>query len=134
MAVSKILASLHVATNFLSSSEYIQELEARLCPCELQGIVGSSEIQLTARRVVDENKNLRKLLAQHGDSIEAYLQSCRINGSDAMMGEQFNAPSRQWCHSRPPNATTWHAETVLWRRIHQCMHSDDDGGKMWQSR
>ncbi|KAE8447666.1 hypothetical protein EG329_010472 [Mollisiaceae sp. DMI_Dod_QoI] len=58
--------------------EYLQELEARLRQCELQGIEASSEIQMAARRVADENKKLRGLLAQHGvadDSVEAYLQT-----------------------------------------------------------
>ncbi|EKD21739.1 uncharacterized protein L3040_004961 [Drepanopeziza brunnea f. sp. 'multigermtubi'] len=57
--------------------EYLQELEARLRQCELQGVEASSEIQTAARRVADENKKLRALLAQRGvqdDSIEAYLQ------------------------------------------------------------
>jgi len=56
----------------------LQELEARLRQCELQGIEASSEIQMAARRVADENKKLRGLLAQHGvadDNIEAYLQT-----------------------------------------------------------
>jgi hypothetical protein len=33
---------------------------------ELQGVEASPEIQLAARRVVDENRRLRTLLAQHG--------------------------------------------------------------------
>jgi hypothetical protein len=53
------------ATNFWSSQEYIQELEARLRQYELQGIIASSEIHLAARGVVDENKKLRRLLAKH---------------------------------------------------------------------
>jgi hypothetical protein len=79
--------------------EYLQELEARLRQIELQGIEASSEVQLAARRVADENKKLRGLLAQYGvgdDIIEAYLQSNPINGPDARTGEQFNATS---CHS-----------------------------------
>jgi hypothetical protein len=70
--------------------EYLQELEARLRQCELQGIEASSEIQQAARRVADENKKLRGLLAQHGvrdDSIKALLQSSEMN---TMMGEQFD--------------------------------------------
>jgi len=58
--------------------EYLQELEARLRQCELQGIEASAEIQVAARKVADENKKLRGLLAQHGigdDSIEAHLQT-----------------------------------------------------------
>ncbi|PBP25570.1 hypothetical protein BUE80_DR003525 [Diplocarpon rosae] len=62
--------------------EYLQELEARLRKCELQGVEASSEIQTAARRVADENKKLRLLLAQHGvrdNSIETYLQSSGTN-------------------------------------------------------
>jgi hypothetical protein len=76
--------------------EYLQELEARLRQIELGGVGVSSEIHLAARRVVDENKKLRTLLAQHGvgnDSIEACLQSNPINGPDARTGEQFNTAS-----------------------------------------
>jgi len=72
--------------------EYLQELEARLRQCELQGIEASSEIQMAARRVADENKKLRGLLAQHGvgdDSIEVYLQASPT--SDAMMGQGSEA-------------------------------------------
>ncbi|KAH7411085.1 hypothetical protein BKA64DRAFT_373065 [Cadophora sp. MPI-SDFR-AT-0126] len=58
--------------------EYLQELESRLRQCELQGVEASSEIQTAARRVAEENKKLRALLAQQGvrdESIEAYLQT-----------------------------------------------------------
>lgn len=46
--------------------------------CELQGIEASSEIQTAARRVADENKKLRGLLAQHGvadDTIDSFIQT-----------------------------------------------------------
>jgi len=77
--------------------EYLQELEARLRQCELQGIEASSEIQQAARGVADENKKLRRLLAQHGvgdDSVEAFLQSDAMSGQDTMMGGQFDNRSR----------------------------------------
>jgi hypothetical protein len=70
--------------------EYLQELEARLRQCELQGIEASAEIQLAARRVADENKKLRMLLNQNGvgdDNIEAYLQSTA--SPDTVMGQGF---------------------------------------------
>lgn len=70
--------------------EYLQELEARLRQCELQGIEASAEIQLAARRVADENKKLRMLLNQNGvgdDNIEAYLQS--MASPDTIMGQGF---------------------------------------------
>ena len=73
--------------------EYLQELEARLRQCELQGIEASSEIQMAARRVADENKKLRGLLAQHGvgdDTIETYLQT---SPTDSMMGGQYGSSS-----------------------------------------
>ncbi|PBP23512.1 hypothetical protein BUE80_DR005530 [Diplocarpon rosae] len=72
--------------------EYLQELEARLRKCELQGVEASSEIQTAARRVADENRKLRSLLAQHGvgdNSIETYLQSSGIN--DAGIHADHNA-------------------------------------------
>ncbi|CZR63468.1 uncharacterized protein PAC_13365 [Phialocephala subalpina] len=62
--------------------EYLQELEARLRQCELQGIEASSEIQMAARRVADENKKLRGLLAQHGvddDTVDSYLQTSPLD-------------------------------------------------------
>jgi hypothetical protein len=73
--------------------EYLQELEARLRQCELQGIEASSEIQMAARRVADENKKLRALLAQQGigeENIEAYLQS---SPTDATMGGAYASSS-----------------------------------------
>ncbi|KUJ16208.1 uncharacterized protein LY89DRAFT_77292 [Mollisia scopiformis] len=74
--------------------EYLQELEARLRQCELQGIEASSEIQMAARRVADENKKLRGLLAQHGvadDNIEAYLQTSPT--TDGMAGGPYTSSS-----------------------------------------
>jgi hypothetical protein len=74
--------------------EYLQELEARLRQCELQGIEASSEIQMAARRVADENKKLRGLLAQHGvadDNIEAYLQTSPT--ADGLTGNPYATSS-----------------------------------------
>ncbi|KFX95580.1 hypothetical protein O988_05735 [Pseudogymnoascus sp. VKM F-3808] len=48
--------------------EYLQELEGRLRQCELTGVEASSEIQGAARKVIEENRRLRLLLAQHGVS------------------------------------------------------------------
>jgi hypothetical protein len=73
--------------------EYLQELEARLRQCELQGIEASSEIQMAARRVADENKKLRGLLAQHGigeDSVETYLQT---SPADVALGGSYMSSS-----------------------------------------
>ncbi|KAJ6444409.1 kyphoscoliosis peptidase [Purpureocillium lavendulum] len=58
--------------------EYLQELEQRLRACELQGIEASAEVQVAARRVAEENKQLRELLNRYGFSdeyIANYLQS-----------------------------------------------------------
>jgi hypothetical protein len=74
--------------------EYLQELENRLRQCELQGIEASSEIQLAARRVADENKKLRGLLAQHGvadESIDVYLQSSPT--CDTVLGNHLGSSS-----------------------------------------
>lgn len=76
--------------------EYLQELEARLRQIDVKCMEASSEIQLAARRVADQNGKLRELLMQHGvgdDSIEAYLQSNPINGPDTKNEGQFNAAS-----------------------------------------
>jgi hypothetical protein len=48
--------------------EYLQELEAKLRGCEQVGIEASSEIQIAARRVVEENRKLRLLLHDRGVS------------------------------------------------------------------
>ena len=96
--------------------EYLQELEARLRQYELQGIEASSEIQLAARRVADENRKLRGLLAQHGvgdDSIEAYLQSRLIKGPEAMMGRQFNAAQLSLSHQSSHQFSTTTPPTLL---------------------
>ncbi|TAQ84066.1 hypothetical protein B7494_g7619 [Chlorociboria aeruginascens] len=74
--------------------EYLQELEARLRQCELQGIEASSEIQLAARRVADENKKLRGLLAQQGvgdESVEAFLQSS--SGNESLGSNRYGSMS-----------------------------------------
>lgn len=71
--------------------EYLQELEARLRQCELQGIEASAEIQLAARRVADENKKLRILLGRHGvgdDVVETFLQSTA--SPDTALGSSYS--------------------------------------------
>lgn len=58
--------------------EYVQELEQRLRLCELQGIEATTEVQLAARRVAEENRQLRQLLHKHGfsdDYINRSLQA-----------------------------------------------------------
>lgn len=48
--------------------EYLHELEAKLRSCEQVGIEASSEIQMAARKVLDENRKLRGLLYDRGAS------------------------------------------------------------------
>ncbi|KAH7237838.1 hypothetical protein B0J15DRAFT_406149, partial [Fusarium solani] len=46
--------------------EYLQELEQRLRVYELRGVEASSEVQQAARRVAEENRQLRGLLSLNG--------------------------------------------------------------------
>lgn len=60
--------------------------------CELQGIEASAEIQAAARKVADENKKLRRLLAQNGigeDIIESFLQQKTVG--DPATEDQYGA-------------------------------------------
>ncbi|RFU29487.1 hypothetical protein B7463_g6850, partial [Scytalidium lignicola] len=92
--------------------EYLQELEARLRQCELQGIEASAEIQTAARKVADENKKLRRLLVQHGigeDIIESYIQQNAM--SDGASGDQYGGASTQnleyLLQARKPCCSEW---------------------------
>ncbi|KAJ3454887.1 hypothetical protein MRS44_013487 [Fusarium solani] len=58
--------------------EYLQELEQRIRVYEFQGVEASSEVQQAARRVAEENGQLRGLLNRHGiteDEIYRYLHT-----------------------------------------------------------
>jgi len=58
--------------------EYIEDIETRLRQCERYGTEVSHEIQVAARKVVEENKRLRELLRNNGlksEDIDTYLQS-----------------------------------------------------------
>lgn len=98
--------------------EYVQDLEARLRRVELQGVEAATEIQAAARRVADENRRLRALLARHGvadDAIDAWLAASappgdhhhdgRRAGDAAAVGkavgrlEQVLVPRRPSCGS-----------------------------------
>ncbi|CAD0089185.1 unnamed protein product [Aureobasidium vineae] len=48
--------------------EYLQELETKYRSCEAIGAEASQEIQSAARKVLEENKRLRRLLRQQGFS------------------------------------------------------------------
>ncbi|KAG8425474.1 hypothetical protein J3458_002170 [Metarhizium acridum] len=66
--------------------EYLQELEQRLRVCELQGIEASAEVQMAARRVADENKQLRELLSRYGvtnEYIAHYLHASTANSCES---------------------------------------------------
>ena len=70
----------------------MQDLEQRLRLCELQGIEASTEVQAAARRVAEENRQLRELLNRHGvgdDLISHYLQSGSLGSSDAGSASQM---------------------------------------------
>ncbi|KAM4067613.1 DDE superfamily endonuclease [Hirsutella rhossiliensis] len=57
--------------------EYVQDLKRRLREYETQGIEASTEVQMAARRVAEENKQLQELLNRHGisdDQITRFLQ------------------------------------------------------------
>lgn len=72
--------------------EYLQDLEQRLRLCELQGIEATTEVQLAARRVAEENKQLRQLLNKHGfsdDYISRFLQAGVAGAPDMHRGQTF---------------------------------------------
>ncbi|OAA81389.1 hypothetical protein LEL_00934 [Akanthomyces lecanii RCEF 1005] len=72
--------------------EYLQELEQRLRLCELQGIEATTEVQVAARRVAEENRQLRQLLNEHGFSdeyISRFLQAGVAGAPDMSRGQTF---------------------------------------------
>ncbi|EQL03288.1 hypothetical protein OCS_00990 [Ophiocordyceps sinensis CO18] len=74
--------------------EYVQELEQRLRVYELQGVEASTEVQMAARRVAEENRQLRELLNRHGvcdDNIAHYLQSGTLAPLDPDQNHPFRA-------------------------------------------
>ncbi|KFY13345.1 hypothetical protein V492_03333 [Pseudogymnoascus sp. VKM F-4246] len=78
--------------------EYLQELEGRVRQCELTGVEASSEIQGAARKVIEENRRLRLLLAQHGLSLDDH--------SD-------DDGNQQWAASTPKSDEAQALETLL---------------------
>ncbi|KAK4081574.1 uncharacterized protein Triagg1_2315 [Trichoderma aggressivum f. europaeum] len=80
--------------------EYIAELEQRLRAYELSGVEASSEVQLAARRVAEENRQLRELLHKHGfqdDYISSFLlqQAGASSSTDPVQAlQQIIAPRR----------------------------------------
>ncbi|KAG6006413.1 hypothetical protein E4U21_007079 [Claviceps maximensis] len=74
--------------------EYMQELEQKLRACELQGVEASTEVQIAARRVADENVKLRELLHKHGatdEYIAQYLQEYAGQKADCSSELDHNA-------------------------------------------
>lgn len=73
--------------------EYIAELEQRLRNFELEGVSASSEVQLAARRVAEENRQLRELLHKHGFQDEYITQFLLQQGgsADPSSGHRFSA-------------------------------------------
>ncbi|CAH0015613.1 unnamed protein product [Clonostachys rhizophaga] len=74
--------------------EYLQDLENRLRVCELQGIEASAEVQMAARRVAEENRQLRELLQKQGlsdDYINHYLQSAMLSAPDLASPTSFGS-------------------------------------------
>jgi hypothetical protein len=80
--------------------EYLQELETSLRQCELQGVEASAEIQTAARKVADENKKLRAMLAHNGidsDSIELFLTTTPV--TTAMDSNQHGSVTSNSVHA-----------------------------------
>ncbi|KAG6028695.1 hypothetical protein E4U41_000610 [Claviceps citrina] len=76
--------------------EYLQELEQRLRACELQGVEASAEVQMAARRVAEENRQLRELLHKLGatdDYIAQCLQASAANNAGYSPGEGQSLPA-----------------------------------------
>ncbi|PHH92217.1 hypothetical protein CDD83_8417 [Cordyceps sp. RAO-2017] len=74
--------------------EYIKELEQRLRRYESQRSTASAEMQMAARRVDEENKQLRELLNQYGISdhdIADFLQSGTFMPLNSEQGHPFRA-------------------------------------------
>src|SRR3569833_4517764 len=76
--------------------EHQKKLEQQLSLYHRQGIAASTEIQMAARKVADENKMLRTLLNKLGvnnNNIEVYLQSSADTTADTLSGAPLTDPS-----------------------------------------
>ena len=88
--------------------------------CELQGIEATSEIQMAARKVAEENKKLRALLHKHGvddKSIAVFLQSGTLAPAKSKSLSQFDAAGD----------TVRALEGVLGPRRPSCLLDSDPG-------
>ncbi|KAK7204101.1 hypothetical protein BZA70DRAFT_268511 [Myxozyma melibiosi] len=84
--------------------EYVSDLESKIKGCQEEGLQLNIQIQRVARRVVEENKKLRELLAQVGIdewTVEDYLKS--------KSGEDFQS----WITQR-------HQEEEILKAQHPC--------------
>ncbi|XP_044718744.1 uncharacterized protein HRG_01586 [Hirsutella rhossiliensis] len=98
--------------------EYVQDLKRRLREYETQGIEASTEVQMAARRVAEENKQLQELLNRHGisdDQITRFLQSGTLP-LDSNQGQPF--------HAEDPSAAVQSLQRLLMPR--QLASLDED--------
>jgi hypothetical protein len=105
--------------------DYIQELEQRIRAYEVAGVRATAEVQAAARKVAEENTNLRSLLSICGVDdrrTEEFLRTgnasfvltenagCDLKttiGKDASLTEEANVAMQDCAaaYSRPPSAT-----------------------------
>jgi len=71
---------------------YLQELETKWRRCEQMGIEASTEMQLAARKVLDENKKLRILLNQKGVSNEEIDAMFTTSSTPSPTPHDINSP------------------------------------------
>ena len=81
--------------------EYLQYLEQKLRKCEQAGVKASVDIQLAARKVVEENQKLREengrlrqereILKGENERIKAILHGNQQNRAEASIGEEYRA-------------------------------------------
>ncbi|XP_044716031.1 uncharacterized protein HRG_10205 [Hirsutella rhossiliensis] len=108
--------------------EYVQELEQRLRVYELQGIEASTEIQMAARRIAEENKQLRELLNRHGFSdgqVAHFLQS----GTFVLLDADQNHPFR----AGDPGAAVQSLEQLLSCRDPSTTSGSTTKSSIWES-
>ncbi|KAM4066678.1 hypothetical protein HRG_000741 [Hirsutella rhossiliensis] len=77
--------------------EYVQELEQRLRVYEIRGSEASTEIQMAARRVAEENKQLREFLNWNGFSDNHFAHFLQSGTSVQLNSDQ----SRTFCDGDP---------------------------------
>ncbi|PGH11143.1 hypothetical protein AJ80_07245 [Polytolypa hystricis UAMH7299] len=81
--------------------EYIQDLERRLQEYERRGVEATIEVQSAARRVVEENAQLRSLLRLRGVTdveVDGYLQNEHSRGYAISNGSSVSTPGVDTYH------------------------------------